>query len=795
MIPRLPKNMIPCLPSSFRNRRFVGLLSVLTVGMFALPLAEARHISPEDALARLKSAPQTALSAEEASVVSKITLQTRAASAPVTTIGNLYIYSADDSFMILPADDNSPVLLGYSDSSPFSTELNPALGYWLDFYNAELSAAPSADAEASTRAAAERPQRDPIAPLTKTKWNQEAPYNELCPKVDGRGTVTGCVATAMAQVMKFYSYPAQGTGSHSYYWEPGKETLSFDYGSTKFDWNLMTDTYSSESTEAERTAVATLMLACGISVDMHYDVGDSGAATMNMGTALMEYFGYDHAMWMPIRDYYGLYEWESMVYDELAEGRPVLYSGQGTAGGHQFICDGYNSDGFFHFNWGWGGLSDGYFRLTALNPASLGVGGGAGGFNSGQQIALGVKPKASSSLRTYLMYCTDHFLPSVTTISAGQELHAEGGFYNYSLSALPDGSRIGMKFTPTAGGDPQFVEGFNISGIAPLVGYDEDFVILPRLDNGRYKITPAFYDGTDWHEILAPVGAVGYIIADVDTGTATLRSPEAASVTVTDIEAPTTIYEGLQFPLRFSVVNNGEEEYIGNVYPVLMNSEGTVVASSVYRPVDIEAGATEKITDYIGAFSALKDEQFGAGDYQLLFRNHDGKEISGKVKITVEAAPASTTFKVTDFRLDGTDPASDKAAVRFAYTLTCEEGYFADRLHLYVFPGKGGGSLASAATDMIYLGGGEDENGVVTIDLSSLEDGDYLAAMYKGDKDCTDAIRFTLDSSSGVTVISSDPVNTVNLEDADIYDLNGVKATAPLHPGIYVINGRKVLIR
>ncbi len=785
--------MNPLFPH-FSLRRSLWL-PIVGFGLLTPTLANARHISPQEALSRVKAETGKSLSKSEAEVVRRIANQTRSASAPAATIGSLYVYSADDSYIIIPAEDNAPALLAYSDNSPFSSEaeMNPELRYWLEFYNSELASFSTSEVTASETRASERPQRAAIAPLTKTTWNQEAPYNELCPKVNGRGTVTGCVATAMAQVMKFYSYPVKGQGQHSYHWAPGNETLSFDFATTTFDWANMTDSYNAESTEAQRTAVATLMLACGISVDMHYDVGDSGAATMKMGAALIDYFGYDKGIWMPMRDYYGLYDWEEMVYSELAKGRPVLYSGQGTAGGHQFICDGYSSDGFFHFNWGWGGMSNGYFRLTALNPASLGVGGGAGGFNSGQQITLGAVPAEGDSPHTYLMYCTDHFLPKASQVTAGQDLIAEGGFYNYSLSALPDGSKIGMKIVATDGGTTRYEVGFNISGIAPLIGYGEDLIRFPELADGKYVITPAFYDGTKWHDILAPVGAVGSILATVENYTATLTTAEAASVSVEDITVPTSIYKGRQFPLEFTVVNHSDAEFLGNVYPVLIDpSTGIEVASSVYRPVDLYAGESVRIADYVGSFTAVKGEDFEPGDYTLVFRNHDGKNISNEVKITVEAAPATTEFKVTDFHLDGKEPVTDKENVKFAFTITCEEGYFTDMLHLYLFPGRGGDSLIGAASDMIYLGAGETKNGTVTIDLSHLEDGEYIAALYKGDEECSEAIRITLATDAGVEMVATGEGIS---EDAVVYDLNGIRHTAPLKAGIYIVNGKKILVK
>lgn len=767
------------------KKTFHAAVSAIAFG--AVFSMNAAHVSPEQAFNRVKST--------RSGFVDVLSFRHAA------TIGSLYVFSDRERFLILPDNDLAPEVLAYSDNGFSLTDMNPELRYWLDNYNKELSWLSAKSGSTERTGVSRRSEKKPIAPLTLTKWNQEGPYNMLCPKVDGRGTVTGCVATAMAQVLKFYSYPTKGYGEHSYFWEPGEETLSFNFGETTFEWDNMTDTYDAESSEESKEAVAKLMLACGISVDMHYDVGDSGASTMRMGGALIDYFGYDKGLWMPMRDYYGLYDWENMIYDELKEGRPVLYSGQGTGGGHQFICDGYSSDGFFHFNWGWGGLSNGYFRLTALNPADLGVGGGAGGFNSGQQISLGVKPGEGDSGFTYLMYCSNHFLTDQRTVDAGQRLTFRGGFYNFSLTRLPDGSVMGVKITTVGdssadGEKTRYEAGFNISGLGGLEGFGEDFFRFPELPDGTYIITPAFYDGKKWHDIQAPVGAVGSCKATVKDYRAILAAPEAAYVDVEEIKVPETIFVGRSFPLEFTVVNTTEDEFLGRVTPVLMSlSENKVVAESVYRPVDVGAGGRERITDYIGDFSALKGDELTPGEYWLFFRDGEGKRVSEQVKVTLEANPGDAVIKVTGFRLDGEDPVTDKEKVKFTFAVTCEDGYFTDRIHLYIFPGDYGRDVAGASSDMIYLQAGDKHYGDVIIDLSGLKAGEYIAVLYHGSAMVSDEIRFRISPDTGVNELTPENVG----QNPVILDLSGriypAAGTDSLLPGVYIINGKKILIR
>ncbi len=756
-----------------RTIRLLGALAALTSiqGM-------ASTLTAEQALSRLNKCTELPVSAPG------VTSPQLAA-----TVGKLYVFNRGNGFMILPADDRAPALLAYSDSGSFEPG-NPGVEYWMNYYNAELAALPASAAETETET--KRPERVPVQPLLTTRWNQEAPYNDLCPKVNGHETVTGCVATAMSQVMKYHNYPPKGKGTHSYHWEPGDSTLSFDYGATTFEWDKMTDTYNSESTAESRTAVATLMLAAGISVDMHYDIGDSGASTMVMGASLIDYFDYDKGLYMPMRPYYGLIEWENMIYEDLSQGLPVLYAGQGTAGGHQFVCDGYSSDGFFHFNWGWGGMSNGYFLLTALNPASLGVGGGAGGFNTDQQIALGVRPALSDSEPVYIIYNTGDFTPEATEVSAGETLRCKGGFFSYSMYDLPEGSRLGMKITSVADNTARFVEGFNISGLPMLRGYGEDFIRFPELADGEYVITPSFYDGKKWTAIRSGLDNTNRVLATVTDGKATLSSPASGTITVDDVTAPAEFYIGRDNPLEFAVKNADSEEYYGKVTPVLLNSAGEEVAASVYRPVDLLPYKDEAVSDYIANFKAADGATLEPGTYSLVFRDEAGKDVSTPVEVTLAEDPGEASVKVTDFHLGVADPVVDKADVRFDFKVSCESGYFTDRLRVYIFPGDGGRDLDSGISPMLYLGAGESTDTSVSMDMTDLEAGEYMAIVYKGSESISDRVFFHLnDTPSGITVSESEQ----HTSDA-VYNLNGVKMeTSPRLPGIYIVNGEKVLLR
>jgi hypothetical protein len=316
----------------------------------------------------------------------------------------VFTMNGEGGFIIISGDDVVKPVLGYSDTGTFDKN-NPNLACWMETLAEEIASAiennfpqdaqtqAAWDALESGRSLLSESSGDYVDPLIKTKWNQDAPYNKFCPEQ----RYTGCVATAMAQIMNYYKYPATRTVTI-----PGYKTRTDNIsipaitGTTDYDWNRMLNTYSSFVTEAQQNAVATLMYHCGVGVKMDYHSTGSGAYSHDVAPALRNYFNYDAGIDYYWRDYCSYEHWINLLKTELKANRPVYYSGQGSDGGHAFVCDGYDTGGLFHFNWGWGGSSDGYFEVSALNPGSTGIGGGSGGFNSNQNIATCIQPPTGS---------------------------------------------------------------------------------------------------------------------------------------------------------------------------------------------------------------------------------------------------------------------------------------------------------------------------------------------------------------------------------------------------------------
>lgn len=491
-------------------------LSLFAVSLCGFVSANAAGLTPSEALGRLE---KSAVFRSHAAVAGK-----RPALNVVAELPNLYVFSSGSGYVIVPSDDVAAPLLGYAENGTFDLEANPALAAWLEFYSAEIEAAANAGVQAYEAVAAddEPASRVDVAPMITAKWNQMAPYNAKCPELSGKRCMTGCVATAMAQVMHFHKWPDVGEGSYSYNWERGGQQLSADFSKTEFDWANMTDTYSSASTDAEIDAVATLMYTVGVSVNMGYNTDQSGATSASVGTALMRYFKYDKAMRMAERNRYTSDDWSDLIYAELAAGRPVVYSGNTQAGGgHEFVCDGYRAeDGFFHFNWGWSGVADGYFALSALNPGQTGVGGNGGGYNYTQDAIIGIQKLQPDSQIQYVMVCAESFTALSETAGFGEQVTFGGGFINQTFENMPGGIKIGVRIRPFAGGagttrHMSFTESRSIPASA---GYRTITVSMPgSMKDGNYVVTPVYMlpGEKEWRQMEAPLNCEGEVKATV----------------------------------------------------------------------------------------------------------------------------------------------------------------------------------------------------------------------------------------------------------------------------------------
>lgn len=438
----------------------------------------AEPITREQAQKRAEAFLQNAKGSRRlAPVTSRAKLGPRRAVAAMRADLDLYYVfnrGENEGYVIASGDDQTLPVLGYTDSGQFDYDRLPDnMRSWLKDYEnqlAQLREHPELMASAPRYA----PLHDAIEPMITTKWNQGPPYNDECPMYFNQGrSVTGCVATAFAQVLNYWGeisvtetqadMPAyQGNTEHA---TLGKLNVPGIPAGSPIDWANMLDTYSGSATGIQEKAVAQLMHYCGVSVQMDYTNSASGAQSYRVAEAAVKYFGYGNSVRYVQGSSYTNDGWDALLYAELAAGRPFYLSGANSEGGHAFVCDGYDGNRCYHINWGWGGQSDGFFLLSSLNPSSQGIGGSGDGYSSYPEAVIGMQPPVNADKEmsiansTAKRLCLAHFdtdgngklsyaeVQAVTdlgTIFKGQRIAAFTELYNFTgLTTLPDSAFAG----------------------------------------------------------------------------------------------------------------------------------------------------------------------------------------------------------------------------------------------------------------------------------------------------------------------------------------------------------------
>lgn len=790
-------------------KKIYCFIAICIATLATLP-AMGRQLSPSEALNRVSAS--TDGPAKVKAKVNAIPALTVASSFDSSFAG-VYVFSTprQPGFLILSADDCALPVLGYSDTEEFDADNIPSqLQWWLQSYADQIKYA-SANG-LTTSSSPSKLAGSAIAPMLKSKWNQEAPYNAMCPKLGGEPCPTGCVATAMAQLMYYYKFPAKGTGSNSYEWN--NRTLSMDFNTVTFDWNAMTPTYDANSTQGAKDAVANLMYALGISVNMNYNTYGSGASSLRIGSALYDYFGYDKSMYNADRLYFTQSEWENLVYGELAAGRPVIYGGASDSGGHEFVCDGYQGNGYFHFNWGWGGMSDGYFLLSALNPYSQGTGGSddGSGYNFSQTILVNAMPAKTGTKIVPTIISDGNFaignaqgaVSNSFTANLGDGItgfavdafdDSEGcGMYN--VSALPLNGQYGMKFTPVNGGAASYVRDTNIVTIAPSWGYNGLFVRIPtNLAAGKYIVTPAFYcsDINDWVDILCPVASASEVNLQVLGSRATITQASFPSVKVSGVSFPNTIYSNAKFRANLTFANNSKEQFYTDYFFVFFDSKGQAVAQTPeFRAVNIDPGQTVS-TEFIGTLAGngtIPEGDYSYGVYTYPTYNQIYKSTS---TIHISRAPANSEIKISNFEFENVTSTGDAYLVHFKGDIECTQGFFSNTLMVGMLPAEETYVTNSATSNFIFLSQGESTTFTATGSLPFSENGKkYKAAVFYWKNNTeytqlTSAITFDI---SGINSVSDDSEVSISRRGSEI----AVSSSRGLsNVKVFALDGRTLL--
>lgn len=498
---------------------------------------------------------------------------------------DLYVYTPSDGqgFIIVAGDDCLPQIVGYSTENRFQPDSIPApLKNMFTRYGQLIKAMSGRLMGAQRPALRSWNAVEPL--LGNLAWGQGKPYNALTPKVDGNQAPTGCVATAMAQVMRYHCWPSNGKGNGEYTIKgKNKQTVSIDGHSYK--WITMRNSYSGTTSAEENYAVARLLYDLGVAVRMSYAKNESSAYSVYAAMALTENFNYNQSLRAMNRVYHTSDEWEAIIQEELQAKRPVYYAGGSPGGGHAFVCDGYDGKSLYHINWGWDGLSNGYYALIELLPGSQGTGaGGGGGYITAQDMIVGIQPNYVKTNPKPLIYAEKFKINDTKPAPGSSAIQAVVLAFNYSGKAIS--GRLGVEVVNAAGDKTvaQFMANSDNKDIKLGWGPNDTTVNISTSDlaPGSYRVVPSFYmsDTKKWERIRVPLNEPQFWTLSVDNGgNITVGKDESHTVKLSATLASMQLYEG-QNTISITYTNNGSVPYNGLIGFRLVSDESNTSFSS-----------------------------------------------------------------------------------------------------------------------------------------------------------------------------------------------------------------------
>ena len=589
----------------------------------------------------------------------QVVSEARRAPGAISTDSNqpLYVFNATDNkgFVIIAGDDRADTILGYSDTGSFNEDNLPDnLRSWLLMTAEEIKALPSSP---KMQAAAPRKvaTHSAIQPLIKTQWSQGRAtetgyiYNTLTPTinvtVDENTTVpfhciTGCVATAGAQLMYYYKHPQKATQPVPGY-TPNSTIGAVDgLRSIQFNWDEMKENYSSSDVgTASEKAVSELMLYCGYAAHMNYGLEGSGSSEYTLVTNMVEYFDYDPSWKYISRSSYSISEWDAVIYGELKAGRPIIFSGQGNNGGHAFICDGYDGAGLYHFNWGWGGLYDGYFKLNDTNPYQGGKVYSDGtidtGYILGVTAIIGIQPNTGQgstgndddndtwdepTTEGIVGKARNPYLEGMVIKSELQNPNSETAGLSLGIGEVNvDGSITAI--------DTNY-EGFKGNDLPSGSWWDYTFtfdISTYNLSDGTHQLVfiSIANDDTEW--VRCQPTDIYYEVKVEEGQVVSVIQHPVINLKASDLAITGTLQPGSSQKLNFKVTNLGDN-YRGSIYLFASTTEGNVDKYST--EIAIKNGNTKERT--------MSFRPSEAGTYNVwLCTDYNGTNVIGQTTVKI----------------------------------------------------------------------------------------------------------------------------------------------------------------
>lgn len=572
------------------------LLLLFSIVLFAKPISETT--AKKVGINFLSTKTSVSASVSELSLIYTMKNNTQ---TPYFYVFNI----ANKGFVIVSGDDEVLPILGYSNEGVFIADnIAPQVLKWLENYKDQIRYVIENNIKATEEIKQEWEEllkadttlktkqsgnstlsTQAVSPLVQTKWNQSPFVNAQCPYDNSYNqlTVTGCPATAMAQIMKYWSYPEQGAGFHSYN-HPTYGTLSSNFGATTYDWASMPNYVNNTN-----SAVAKLMYQCGVGVEMNYGVeatGGSGSYVIIAASptvqqtcenAFKTYFGYDASTLQGlIRSNYSDTNWIILLKNELNASRPIQYAGFGS-GGHTWVMDGYDNNNYFHMNWGWGGSQDGYFELNALNPGSGGIGGAGYSYNNDQQALIGIQPQNSQQNFDLTMYSdlstsqSTYWFGNSITVTAQIQNSGIGAFSGEFAAAVfnSNGQFIEFLSSPqTSNLSTGFytTKTFTNAGGAPFIPGDYTVSVFYRLNGGSWTIV-ADDIGVIFDEVNLSQFEVNY--------SSNIETYSNFAITTNN----GILYQGQPATINVNATNTNSSTFFGDLRVSLSNLDGTFAQS------------------------------------------------------------------------------------------------------------------------------------------------------------------------------------------------------------------------
>lgn len=558
-----------------------------------------------------------------------------------------YVFDRGESngFIVVAGDDRMRPVLGYTNNGSFDINTqNDGLQWWLTAITEKAKAV--ADGKDTSTFSSTRSSSSSVEPIVKTQWNQYSPYNDQCPvdNTDGNGgrSLTGCVATAMAQILYTCYAGTTQTLSGTVACRPeahASSTTDVDLSQFTIDYGKMELSYDGDESDEAKAAVATLMYACGLSVNMNYCANSSGSNASSY--TFIKYFGIDGNCSVAHRTQYTSDEWDNLLHGELDNGRAVLYSGLDyNYAGHAFICDGYNSEGLYHINWGWGGYNDGYFDLYSIDFKYVNL----------QDAVCGIKPGVSdvdiTDLLSYVsLTAKDTTLPieNATSLSyAVTNLYCYGGDFN---------GYLGLAICNSDGTIVKTLRVLERSYVNNCYYSFSEGVSLPTdLADGIYELRIAAGTTADNLKVIKGEGSYASLTLSVSNGSITISGyqPEAAQLSIESytVGDDGCGYVGIATPVTLNIKNNGGE-FLGDI----------CVDSKTVTKAAVKPGETKQVTINVTP-TAEGSQTFtisAIDDYDNSATKADLGSVTIDVKAASEATPnlvvESVEFAETDLTL------------------------------------------------------------------------------------------------------------------------------------------------